>query len=430
MKYWLFQADPSRYDLLTEITAREGDDWHPTCHINDMEKGDEVVLWQSGPAAGVYGFAELTRGAYGRRGHSKVDIGKMVLLPQPIFRRELLKNGMFRNFGVLRMPHGRNPFTVSRSQWLALKAISKSETLNIFRSYGQQENRFTNGLICLLRLAEQEKVPLLSALLDCLPNAKSLGRIPSYRVLRAVDGTADAELCSKDCCIRIETKIEPRALRDVQIRAHLKSLDRVRQRRKMLVLLTPDDSRSKYILDILRKHGKRVAHVDWNRVYHCLDSMAKDSAKGVVHQLVRQYVDEIRECILEHDFKGVLLKVRFGERSDLSSEKLIPTLRNEDYWHTPRRYDKLDGGERKLLLYDPEKAAIVAEAEIQEITREPYRRRFPWKNRFKPGTRRILRKGIDIETIQTVPGLENFRSGRTGAWLLTGQQYQMLMKRS
>ena len=198
----------------------------------------------------------------------------------------------------------------------------------------------------------------------------------------------------------------------------------------MLVLLTPDDSRSKYILDILRKHGKRVAHVDWNRVYHCLDSMAKDSAKGVVHQLVRQYVDEIRECILEHDFKGVLLKVRFGERSDLSSEKLIPTLRNEDYWHTPRRYDKLDGGERKLLLYDPEKAAIVAEAEIQEITREPYRRRFPWKNRFKPGTRRILRKGIDIETIQTVPGLENFRSGRTGAWLLTGQQYQMLMKRS
>jgi|GEM_PF-1402430 len=429
MKYWLFQAVPSVYDLLTEITARKGDVWHPTCHIDDMKKGDKVVLWQSGPSAGVYGFAELTTGAYGRRGHSRVGIGKMALLPQPIFRRELLKNRMFRNFGVLRMPHGRNPFTVSPSQWSALSSISRSEHLNIFRSYGQQENRFTNGLICLLQLADHEKVPLLSALLDCLPHATLLGPILSYRVLRAVDGTADAELCSKDCCIRIETKIEPRALRDAQIIAHLKSLDRVGQRRKMLVLLTPDDGRSKYILGILRKHGKRVAHVDWNRVYHRLERV-KDGAKGVVHELVRQYVDEIRGCILEHDFKGVLLKVRFGERSGLSSKTLIPTLRDEDYWHTPRRYDKLDGGERKLLLYDPEKAAIVAEAEIREITREPYRRRFPWKNRFKPGTRRIFRNGIDLETIQTVPGLENFGSGRTGAWLLTGQQYQMLMNKS
>ena len=79
MKYWLFQADPSRYDLLTEITAREGDDWHPTCHINDMEKGDEVVLWQSGPSADVYGFAELTTYVYGRRGRCKVRIGNILI---------------------------------------------------------------------------------------------------------------------------------------------------------------------------------------------------------------------------------------------------------------------------------------------------------------------------------------------------------------
>ncbi len=61
-RFWLFQANPNQWDLLQhlpEMPPGHVDDWTVTRHRNDMQPGDGVVLWQAGPAAGVYALGRL-----------------------------------------------------------------------------------------------------------------------------------------------------------------------------------------------------------------------------------------------------------------------------------------------------------------------------------------------------------------------------------
>jgi hypothetical protein len=68
---------------------------------------------------------------------------------------------------------------------------------------------------------------LLTPLLKTLgidPDQKAL----KFRVLRGIDGTADAELSGNDFCVLIETKIERGKLDDPQICRHLERLNALR----------------------------------------------------------------------------------------------------------------------------------------------------------------------------------------------------------
>src|SRR5271170_3236939 len=91
--------------------------------------------------------------------------------------------------------------------------------VNLFTHYEQEENRFTNALIALLELSRHnsKRPHLLKSFLHDLLHLPRTGGIHSFRVLRNIDGTADAELCSKDWCIRIESKIRSGTIRDKQV---------------------------------------------------------------------------------------------------------------------------------------------------------------------------------------------------------------------
>jgi hypothetical protein len=54
-KVWLFQANPSDYDLLKKIPLLLGktDDWGVKRYRKQLEVGDEVILWQAGAEAGA-----------------------------------------------------------------------------------------------------------------------------------------------------------------------------------------------------------------------------------------------------------------------------------------------------------------------------------------------------------------------------------------
>jgi hypothetical protein len=441
-KYWLFGADPKRYNLMEEIPVRldNGDSWRAAHHWKDLAVGDEVILWQHGPRGGVYAFGKLTSNTYKHGSEWRVNIGYGPLLKQPVFKRDLRKHPLLRNLGVLKMPKGGNPFPVEENQWRALKELISKDTVSIFTPYQQEENRFTNGLVALLELSSKCDGPLsITSFLDLLPLA-SKGGIGGFRVLRGYDGKADAELCGVDCCIRFETKIRSGSLDEDQVREHLKGLGRSREALKALVLLTPDDGNSNYIQQFLssksikqfcskdRRH--RVLHLEWRRVYDHLEHSVSRRNALVFSRLVFQFLEQIHDRIFEQDFAGIIQKINF-KKGDIDPSTFLQDIEKWSCWHTPRKYEKLDGTGRKLLLYDgKQEKAIVAEVEIERVEQIHGGGDFPWRNEFVPNTLHVFTPPILLESIRKIPGFEDF--GKPGGIDMTAyrnitrEQYRLL----
>ena len=218
---------------------------------------------------------------------------------------------------------------------------------------------------------------------------------------------------------------------DCQVRRHLKGLRRCSGRLKRLVLLTPDDSHSNYIKQVLSKHSSLVLHLEWRNVYDYLSKSVGNTADRVFSKLVRQFLDQIHDCIFEQDYAGIIQKVRFGHKSGIYAETFIDELRGGEKgewscWDTPRKYEKLDGTGRKLMLYDRTRKAIVAEVEIRRVKRTNHSRGFPWSNFFAPGTLRVYPKSkwIPLDHILKILGFE--KSGMTSHWNVTQEQYRLL----
>jgi hypothetical protein len=58
-KYWLFQANPSMYDLVGALRAGVLNTWQVNQHKKEIHPGDRVIIWQSGAASGFYGLATV-----------------------------------------------------------------------------------------------------------------------------------------------------------------------------------------------------------------------------------------------------------------------------------------------------------------------------------------------------------------------------------
>jgi hypothetical protein len=441
-QFWLFQANPDEYKLVEEVPARlaKGDRWLVKQHRDKLRAGDRVILWQSGDEAGIYAFGTLTDKPRKMRNKLRVNIQYKPLLRQPIFKRDLKKHRLLSKLAVLKMPRGKNPFPVKETEWQALQELISKGTVSIFTPYQQEENRFTNGLVALLELSSRCSGPLPAAsFLRDLIALEPRGEIVSFRVLRGYDGHADAELCGPDSCIRFETKIESGALDEDQVKRHLKCLEGAPQARKVLVLLTPDDAGSSYIKGLLsskrvksfcsRDKDHRVTHLEWRRVYDHLGAVAPT---GAFSHLVRQFLEQIRDRIFEQDFAGIIQKIAFGNVSEVYPETYLKQMKAEGWrhWNTPRRYEKLDGTGRKLVFYDRTREAITAEVEIESVSKTNESRAFPWTNVFVPGTLSVYRDVIPLDRILTVPGFENFKSGRAANWNVTREQYNQLTRRA
>lgn len=61
---WIFQARPERYNLSVELEPGKQQAWEVNQYKNDIENGDIVYLYQSGEAAGFYGWGEISGEVY------------------------------------------------------------------------------------------------------------------------------------------------------------------------------------------------------------------------------------------------------------------------------------------------------------------------------------------------------------------------------
>jgi hypothetical protein len=301
-------------------------------------------------------------------------------------------------------------------------------TVSIFSSY-KQENQFTNGLLSLVELSKKVTSKFAATFLKELLPQGPQGQIETFHVLKEIEGAADAELCSKGFCIRIETKIWSCRLRDEQVHRRLCELERSKKKLKRLVLLTPDDSNSAYIKRFRSLDPTRILHLEWRRVYEFM-LKHKDDLGPVFAELVDQFLDLIHDTVFEQDIVGVILFIRFGKKSGIDPNTYLKEIENEpwDSWSTPpKEYKGLDGTGRKLLLYDKTRQAITVVGEILKRRRTNYYADYPWTHFFAPGTLRILDPAIPVREIHRLEGFKYLGKCQNACWNVTQEEYRRLM---
>ncbi|MFO0803000.1 MAG: hypothetical protein U0791_07755 [Gemmataceae bacterium] len=298
--------------------------------------------------------------------------------------------------------------------------------VNIFTSYSQEENRFTNGLFSILQLAETEQRGFLVSFLRELCRIEIATPVHSLRVLRDIPGTPDGEILGADYRIWFETKIKSASLSNEQIlKQHLHKLALCSEPNKKLVLLTPDDGSSRYISSFRMLDSTRVEHVSWMQVYTFLEHFAEERPGPVHTQLILQFLDVIRDTVFRQDIAGIIATLSFGDHSGVNAETYLEEMDQQGKWiryRTPKEYKQLSGTRRKLLLYDPKRKAITVVVEISEVTQTDDHPRFPWSNYFADGTLKVLRHPISRDLIKLIPGLETFGKGRSPFRKITHEQ--------
>jgi hypothetical protein len=198
--------------------------------------------------------------------------------------------------------------------------------VNIFTTYKQPENDYTNGFVSLLSLAPLGRPKLLSQLLNEQLGLRGTFNPVDFLVLEGIAGYADGEISAAGFCIWFETKIVSGTLREEQVRQHLKMLGAKPQTRRYLVLLTPDDSGSSYI-ERFTAIDPRILHLEWRRAYDLLESPARRGVNSVFSALANQFRSHIQETIFEQDLAGGILKISFGDKSEVYKSRYLDEMK-------------------------------------------------------------------------------------------------------
>jgi len=299
-------------------------------------------------------------------------------------------------------------------------------TVSIFSSY-KQENQFTNGLVSLLELSKKVNPRFTASFLKTLLDFEPGEIVQTYRVLKEIDGAADAELCGKNFCIRIETKIRSSTLTVRQVRRRLRELKDCEKKLKRVVLLTPDDSHSSNIKQLCALDPTRILHLEWRRVYDFLKTHTKNMG-AVYSELSNQFLELIHETVFEQDIVGAILVVDFGDKSEIYPDTYLDEIKAGKWsvWNTPRPYKGLDGQGRKLMLYDKTRKAITAVVEIKRQKKTNWERHYPWTNYFTPGTLHVFPKPIPLSRIRHLDRFTFLGKCQNACWNVTHDEYDAL----
>jgi predicted RNA-binding protein with PUA-like domain len=135
VSYWLFQANRSRYDVLADLERGGPSTWNISHRRAELAIGDGVLIWLSGPEAGVYARGRIVEPPTRQEDFhpdlwtDPTDLGDDVwrcvvaydeILAHPIRRADLAKEEAFAESEILRRPRSRNPFRVTDEAWDAV----------------------------------------------------------------------------------------------------------------------------------------------------------------------------------------------------------------------------------------------------------------------------------------------------------------------
>jgi MoxR-like ATPase len=152
---WMFQANPDKYNLITELKESEVGDkanWTVSRYQEDMRPGDRVVFWVSGKESGIYAVGELLGEPYKReekpteedlKNHPYLQIPWSVdykytnILDKPLLRIQLQDHPVLKDLNILKFAQATT-FKVTTEQWHAINQLIV-ESLPASPSYSKEE---------------------------------------------------------------------------------------------------------------------------------------------------------------------------------------------------------------------------------------------------------------------------------------------------
>lgn len=135
---WIFQANPSMYDIHTSLAVEAEEYWNCNQHYAKIKAGDRVLVWISGKKAGVYAVGTVTtdpvmrsdsaRGqSYwadrknGLRERPRVKVRyERVFLEKPLYRDFLQCDPDLWNLSIFAQSLGTN-FPVDENEWQTIE---------------------------------------------------------------------------------------------------------------------------------------------------------------------------------------------------------------------------------------------------------------------------------------------------------------------
>lgn len=138
MANWVFQGNPKRYPILERLRSGEREfGWSCSQHLDDLQGGDNVVLWASGPHAGVYAIGVVDGSPFedeaGEDWLDPDDHGRTmwfsplrltdVRVDNPILKADLLDAGGFENARIIRQPMAGNPTLLTDDEWDVIERL-------------------------------------------------------------------------------------------------------------------------------------------------------------------------------------------------------------------------------------------------------------------------------------------------------------------
>lgn len=135
---WIFQAVPSRYEILEEVPRllglkEQGDNWMVSRHEAEMAIGQRILLWRSGTDGGIYGTGKIGSLPYGPKDDRRIDVKFDPLLEHPLLKEALKRHPVLKKLSILRSARGTN-FKVTPEEWAVLRPL-----LGVRQSEGQRE---------------------------------------------------------------------------------------------------------------------------------------------------------------------------------------------------------------------------------------------------------------------------------------------------
>jgi N4-bis(aminopropyl)spermidine synthase len=142
---WIFQANPTKYDISTSLLVETREFWNCNQHAAKIKRGDRVLVWISGNQAGIYAIGKVIdnpverpdstaglnywvniRNGLESRPRVLVEYER-IFLERPLLRKYLQWDPELWGLSVMKQPRGTN-FTVTEAEWQAIETwLEKSQ---------------------------------------------------------------------------------------------------------------------------------------------------------------------------------------------------------------------------------------------------------------------------------------------------------------
>lgn len=125
-QYWVFQCNPSEYNIIEEWKGKTQDTWKVTAHKSKIKSGDKVILWVTGKSSGCYGLCTVTSDVLQENSNYSVSLSiDQKLINQPIRKEQLIVMDEFSDFKGGNQ--GTN-FRATKEQYEAIQQMITSNT--------------------------------------------------------------------------------------------------------------------------------------------------------------------------------------------------------------------------------------------------------------------------------------------------------------